>query len=150
MSAPFLLGSRRWNYDTCSELFFAIDIFSGSGQFCASSATISSRARREGLQPSGSICSDAVLSDGWSANSLREICGGLATATGKLVHLGLRQAPTRATLAYANAHRPWQLYQTVFEEVLKSCQNLAATKKRRFRFKHPLRSVDTSIIELCI
>jgi len=27
------------------------------------------------------------------ANSLREICGGLATATGKLVHLGLHQAP---------------------------------------------------------
>lgn len=84
------------------------------------------------------------------ANSLREICGGLATATGKLVHLGLHQAPTRSTLAYANTHRPWQLYQTVFEELLKSCQNLAATKKRRFRFKHPLRSVDTSIIELCI
>ena len=84
------------------------------------------------------------------ANSLREICGGLATATGKLVHLGLHQAPTRSTLAYANSHRPWQLYQTVFEDLLKSCQSLAATKKRRFRFKHPLRSVDTSIIELCI
>jgi hypothetical protein len=84
------------------------------------------------------------------ANSLREICGGLATATGKLVHLGLHQAPTRSTLAYANTHRPWQLYQTVFEELLKNCQSLAATKKRRFRFKHPLRSVDTSIIELCI
>jgi hypothetical protein len=79
------------------------------------------------------------------ANSLREICGGLATATGKLVHLGLRQAPTRSSLAYANTHRPWQLYQTVFEELLKSCQS-----QRRFRFKHPLRSVDTSIIELCI
>ena len=84
------------------------------------------------------------------ANSLREICGGLATAMGKLVHLGLRQAPNRSTLAYANAHRPWQLYQTVFEDLLKSCQALAATKKRRFRFKHPLRSLDTSIIELCI
>jgi hypothetical protein len=84
------------------------------------------------------------------ANSLREICGGLGTAMGKLVHLGLRQAPTRSTLAYANAHRPWQLYQTVFEDLLKSCQALAATKKRRFRFKHPLRSLDTSIIELCI
>jgi hypothetical protein len=84
------------------------------------------------------------------ANSLREICGGLGTAMGKLVHLGLRQAPTRSTLAYANTHRPWQLYQTVFEDLLKSCQALAATKKRRFRFKHPLRSLDTSIIELCI
>jgi hypothetical protein len=84
------------------------------------------------------------------ANSLREICGGLGTAMGKLVHLGLRQAPTRSTLAYANTHRPWLLYQTVFENLLKSCQALAAIKKRRFRFKHPLRSLDTSIIELCI
>ncbi len=41
------------------------------------------------------------------ANSLRETA--LATATGKLVHLGLHQAPTRSTLAYANSHRPWQL-----------------------------------------
>jgi Transposase DDE domain/Domain of unknown function (DUF4372) len=84
-----------------------------------------------------------------AAHSLREICGGLATAMGKLVHLGLCQAPTRSTLAYANTHRPWQLYQTVFEDLLKSCQELAAKKQRRFRFKHPLRSLDTSIIELC-
>lgn len=34
-----------------------------------------------------------------AAHSLREICGGLATAMGKLVHLGLRQAPARSTLA---------------------------------------------------
>ena len=85
-----------------------------------------------------------------AAHSLREICGGLGTAMGKLVHLGLRQAPTRSTLAYANTHRPWQLYQTVFEDLLQSCQELAALKKRRFRFKHPLRSLDTSIIELCV
>jgi len=49
-----------------------------------------------------------------SAHSLCEICGGLATALGKLVHLGVRRTPTRSTLAYANAHRPWQLYETLF------------------------------------
>ena len=84
-----------------------------------------------------------------AAPSLREICGGLATAMGKLVHLGLRQAPTRSTLAYANAHRPWQLYESVFYTLLQRCQALAATKRRRFRFKHPLRTLDTTIIELC-
>jgi hypothetical protein len=85
-----------------------------------------------------------------AAHSLREICGGLATAMGKLVHLGMREAPTRSTLAYANRQRPWQLYQTVFEDLLKSCQAVAATKQRRFRFKHPLRSLDATVIELCI
>ena len=85
-----------------------------------------------------------------AAHSLREICGGLATAMGKLTHLGLSQAPTRSTLAYANTHRPWQLYQTVFEGLLGQCQALAATKKRGFRFKNPLRSLDGTVIELCV
>jgi hypothetical protein len=74
---------------------------------------------------------------------------GLATALGKLVHLGLRRAPTRSTLAYANAHRPWQLFETVFYSVLGRCQALAVTKRRRFRFKTPLRALDTTIIERC-
>jgi hypothetical protein len=33
------------------------------------------------------------------AQSLREICGGLATSLGKQVHLGVRRTPTRSTLA---------------------------------------------------
>jgi hypothetical protein len=85
-----------------------------------------------------------------SANSLREICGGLATATGKLVHLGLRQAPARSTLAYANEHRPWQVYQSVFENLLVGCRSLAATKRRKFRFKNPLISLDTTVVDLCL
>ncbi len=85
-----------------------------------------------------------------AANSLREICGGLATALGKLAHLGLRQAPTRSTLAYANAHRPWQLYETVFATLLQRCRALAASKRRRFRFSNPLCSLDATIIELCV
>jgi hypothetical protein len=84
-----------------------------------------------------------------SAHSLREICGGLATALGKLVHLGVRRTPTRSTLAYANAHRPWQLYESLFYHVLTRCQAVAALKRRRFRFKHPLRTLDATIIELC-
>jgi hypothetical protein len=85
-----------------------------------------------------------------AANSLREICGGLATAMGKLTHLGLREAPSRSTLAYANQTRTWELYKTVFEKVLGRCQELAATKKRRFRFKNPLRSLDATVIDLCL
>lgn len=85
-----------------------------------------------------------------AANSLREICGGLATAMGKLVHLGMRKAPARSTLAYANEHRPWELYQTVFNTILIRCRYLAATKHRRFRFKNPLRSLDATVIDLCL
>jgi hypothetical protein len=88
------------------------------------------------------------------AKSLREICGGLAASEGKLRHLGLPVAPARSTLAYANEHRPWQLYRTVFDQLLAKCQTLAASqpgtrKKRKFRFKNPLLSLDASVIDLC-
>ena len=48
------------------------------------------------------------------AHSLREITQGLAANEGKLKHLGLNGAPKRSTLAYANRHRPWELYQTAY------------------------------------
>jgi len=44
------------------------------------------------------------------AKSLREITEGLQAGEGKLRHLGLPEAPGRSTLAYANSHRPWQLF----------------------------------------
>jgi hypothetical protein len=47
------------------------------------------------------------------AHSLREIEGGLKSCEGKLVHLGIK-VPARSSLSYANAHRPWELFQQVF------------------------------------
>ena len=81
------------------------------------------------------------------AHSLREICGGLASCEGKLSHLGIN-APSRSTLSYANAHRPWQLYRAVFNELLSRCQPLAKGQ-RKFRFKNKLVSLDSTVIDLC-
>src|SRR5437870_13548394 len=58
------------------------------------------------------------------AHTLREICGGLASYEGKLKHLGVAEAPKKSTLAYANEHRPWELYQTVFGQLLEKCQSV--------------------------
>jgi hypothetical protein len=80
------------------------------------------------------------------AHSLREITGGLASCEGRLAHLGIT-APARSTLGYANAHRPWQLYQRVFEQLLARCQTVAPSKK--FRFKNKLLSLDATMIDLC-
>jgi hypothetical protein len=82
------------------------------------------------------------------AHSLREICDGLASCEGKLNHLAMTHAPSRSTLAYANAHRPWQLYQGVFDQLLQRCQPLAVGR-RKFRFKNKLLSLDSSVIDLC-
>ena len=84
------------------------------------------------------------------AQSLREITGGLAASEGKLKHLGVGEPPKRSTLSYANANRPWQVYETVFHQLLKRCQGEAVTKKRKFRFKHKLLSLDSSVIPLCL
>jgi hypothetical protein len=81
------------------------------------------------------------------AHSLREICGGLRSSEGKLQHLGIT-APARSTLAYANEHRPWQLYRAVFEALLARCQPLGRGR-RKFRFKNKLVSLDSTVIDLC-
>jgi len=81
------------------------------------------------------------------AHSLREICGGLAACEGKLRHLGLSDAPKRSTLAYANEHRPWPLFQSVFEQLYQRCQGLRPP--RRFRFRYPLLTLDATMIDLC-
>ena len=83
------------------------------------------------------------------AYSLREICGGLASSLGKLVHLGVPKAPARSTLSYANRHRSWRVFEEVFYSMLDRARSLAAREKRRFRFKNPLVSLDATVIDLC-
>jgi len=86
------------------------------------------------------------------AHSLREICGGLASCEGKLKHLGVSDCPKRSTLAYANANRPWSLYQTVFEQLLAKCRVAVASwgTQKKFRFKNKLVSLDASVIDLSL
>jgi hypothetical protein len=82
------------------------------------------------------------------AQSLREICGGLAASEGKLRHLGIPEAPKRSTLGYANAHRPWEIYPEIFQRLFSRCQEIVGPR-RKFRFKNKLVSMDATIIDLC-
>jgi hypothetical protein len=86
------------------------------------------------------------------AHTLREICGGLASCEGKLKHLGVPDAPKKSTLAYANEHRPWSLYQTIFQQLLAKCHAAVAGRdqRRKFRFKNKLVSLDSSVIDLSL
>ena len=86
------------------------------------------------------------------AHSLREICGGLACCEGLMKHLGVPTAPKRSTLAYANEHRSWELYQTVFNQTLGKCRELVASQggRKKFLFKNKLMSLDGSIIDLSV
>lgn len=84
------------------------------------------------------------------AKSLREICDGLRCCVGKLNHLGLDDTPKRSTLSYANAHRPWQLYEKTFYELLGRCRMAAPGRKAKFRFRNKLLSLDATVIDLCL
>ncbi|HEV2437653.1 MAG TPA: IS4 family transposase, partial [Verrucomicrobiae bacterium] len=79
--------------------------------------------------------------------SLREISDGLKACEGKLQHLGLEREPKRSTLSYANAHRPWQLFERLFYDLLAQCQAISPQKK--FRFKNRLLTLDSTTVELC-
>jgi len=68
------------------------------------------------------------------AHTLREICGGLASCESKLKHLGVPDAPEKSTLAYANEHRPWGLYQAVFQKLFAKCQMVTAAKEQKQSF----------------
>jgi Domain of unknown function (DUF4372)/Transposase DDE domain len=82
------------------------------------------------------------------AHSLREITGGLRSCEGKLKHLGIT-APSHSTLAYANEHRPWELYQEVFLRLFERCR-VQVVGKKTFRFKNKLISMDSTTIDLCL
>src|SRR6266568_2761439 len=82
--------------------------------------------------------------------SLREILMGMASCEAPLKHLGMSATPKKSTLAYANENRPWELYQTVFHQLLEKCQTEVAARggHKKFRFKNKLVSLDGSIIDL--
>ena len=85
------------------------------------------------------------------AKALREICNGLKSTLGKLSHLGVRTTPVHSTLAYANAHRPYEIYRDTFF-ALYDTVSYAWSKvgKRKFKFKNKLFSIDSTIIDLCL
>jgi hypothetical protein len=67
---------------------------------------------------------------------------------GKLAHLGI-EAPARSSLSYANAHRPWQLFERVFYRLFERLAGGVRLPKK-FRFKHKLVSLDSTVIDLCL
>ena len=86
------------------------------------------------------------------ADSLREICNGLACCLGKLVHLGIGVAPNKSTLSYANKHRPAKLYEELFYTAIGRFRDEEGLgqRKRKFRFKNKLLSLDSTTVSLCL
>ncbi|HET8697961.1 MAG TPA: IS4 family transposase, partial [Gammaproteobacteria bacterium] len=67
---------------------------------------------------------------------------------GKLSHLGIEPVG-RSSLSYMNEHRPWELYEKVFFDLLGYCQSQGHWR-HKFRFKNKLMSLDSTVIDLCV
>lgn len=84
------------------------------------------------------------------AQSLREIHEGLKVSEGKLVHLGMTKSPGHSTLAYANQHRPWQIYQDLFTALIPHLRaKLPMSAKTPLAIPGRLLSLDSTMIDLC-
>ena len=79
--------------------------------------------------------------------SLRDIVSNLSAQSRKLYHLGVGEV-SRSSLARVNAEKPWELFQSLFGVLLARCR--PASPGHGFRFKNPLHSLDSTVIDLCL
>jgi hypothetical protein len=80
-------------------------------------------------------------------DSLRDIETGLTILDSTWNGLGLRSV-ARSTMAYANKHRPAEIYESLFYVLVEKCEGLLP--KRQFSFKNPMRAFDSTTIDLCL
>lgn len=77
--------------------------------------------------------------------SLRDIEANINAQSGSLYHLGVRRI-AKSSLARVNEKQPYTLYEVLFEKLVSRCQG--HSPRHKFRFKNPLFSLDSSLIEL--
>lgn len=77
--------------------------------------------------------------------SLRDIEANINAQSGSLYHLGVRRI-AKSSLARVNEKQPYTLYEALFEKLVSRCQG--RSPRHKFRFKNPLFSLDSSLIEL--
>jgi hypothetical protein len=84
-------------------------------------------------------------------HGLRSLEQGMNAHRNGWYHMGITNTEReikRSTISYANAHRDSNLFKTVFENLVLQAQ--AVKSKHGFKFKNPLSSIDSTIIDLCL
>ena len=79
--------------------------------------------------------------------SLRDIEANMNAQTGSRYHLGVRRI-AKSSLARVNEKQPYTLYEALFGKLVMRCRGLSP--RHKFRFKNPLYSLDSSLIELSL
>ena len=81
-------------------------------------------------------------------DSVRDISNGLNSANGNLNHLGICRAPSKSTVAYQNAKRDSGVFRRIFYALLAHFGQQAVWQRTKFRFKMPIKLLDSSTITL--
>jgi DDE family transposase/uncharacterized protein DUF4372 len=80
-------------------------------------------------------------------HSLRDVVANAEAQRSRWYHLGARRV-TRSTLARVNEQQPSAFYEALFGKLYQRCRPQAPG--HRFRFKNPLYSIDSSLIDLSL
>lgn len=82
--------------------------------------------------------------------SLRDICNGLRSKVNYWYHLSLK-ALSRNNLSHSLMKRPCEIFETIFYRLLEKLQaERGMINDKRFKFKNPLRTIDSTTISLCL
>ena len=81
-------------------------------------------------------------------NGLRELCEGLLACEGRLSHLGLDKAPARSTLSDANNNRSYQVFETIYEGLLRQYHSFISDSRLKGLSIRNLKIIDSSTIQL--
>ena len=81
-------------------------------------------------------------------NGLRELCEGMLACEGKLTHLGLDKAPARSTISDANTKRSYQVFETIYNELLKRYHGFISDSRLKGLSIRNLKIIDSTTIRL--
>lgn len=81
-------------------------------------------------------------------NGLRELCEGMLGCEGKLTHLGFDKAPARSTLSDANTNRSYQVFETIYFELLRQYQSFISDSRLKGLSIRNLKIIDSTTIRL--
>lgn len=79
--------------------------------------------------------------------SLRDIEANINAQGTNQYHLGVRRI-ARTSLARVNENQPYTLFEALFEKLVSRCRG--GSPQHKFRFKNPLYSLDSSLIDLSL
>lgn len=84
-------------------------------------------------------------------NSLRDISMGLRSATGNLLHMGIKKAPSKSSLSYLNKNRSHEVFKAIYFDLLERYgASLNRSRMHARRIKKKVFIMDSSIIPLSL